>query len=196
MAEPTTKNDWLDYPLSAIVGAFRTSVGSIFLSIAAIALGTLAAMFEEHRLENLVEELGKLGLLAAMQTLVEGILSIGFTGVLLLAFSILFPLSWPFLVGVFVGLYRLLHCDGHPFWMFWLMTTCQFFVIVTVGWRSEWPKFDWTQVGIGALTIVGLFLGTVLICYAIAWCRRRSDRHPSIPQASEPLTSGSRNHDP
>lgn len=195
MVEPTTKNDWLDYPLSAIVGAFRTSVGSIFLSLAAIALGTLAAMFEEHRLENLVEELSKSGVLTAMQTLVEGVLLTGCAGFLLLVYSILLPFSWPFLVGVFIGLFKLLRCDGHPFWMFWLITTCQFFVIVTVGWRSDSSEFAWTQVGIGALTIVGLFLGTVLVCYVIAWCRRRSDRRPSIPQASEPLTSDSRNHD-
>ncbi|MFA5189989.1 MAG: hypothetical protein WC740_04640 [Verrucomicrobiia bacterium] len=174
----------MDYPLSVIVGAFRTSVGSIFLFLAAIALGTLVAMLGELRFGNLVEELSESGVLTAMQTLFKGILAIGVMGVFLLVCSILFPLSWPFLVGVFVGLFRLVWCDGHPFWMFWLMTTCQFFVITTVGGRSNLFDVTWTQVGIGALTIVGLFLGTVLVCYVIAWCRR-SDRRPSIPQCQQ-----------
>jgi hypothetical protein len=182
MVEPTTKNDWLDYPLSVIVGAFRTSVGSLCLSFAAIALGTFVPMIGELRLGNLVEELSKSGVLTAMQTLVEGILLTGCAGFLLLVYSILIPFSWPFLMGVFVGLFRLLRCDGHPFWMFWLMTTCQFFAIATIGWRSDSSEFAWTQVGIGALIIVGLFLGTVLVCFVIAWCRRSSDRRSSIPQ--------------
>ncbi|MBI5819508.1 MAG: hypothetical protein HZA88_11030 [Verrucomicrobia bacterium] len=186
MVEPTTKNDWLDYPLSVIVGAFRTSVGSFCLSFAAIALGTFVPMIGELRLGNLVEELSRSGVLTAIQTLVKEVLLTGCAGLLLLVYSILFPLSWPFLVGVFIGLFRLLRCDGHPFWVFWLMTTCQFFVIATVGRRSDSSEFAWTQVGIGVLTMVGLFLSTVLICYVIAWCRRKSDRRPSIPQCQQP----------
>ena len=149
------KDDWLDYPLSMFKSGIARAAGSVFLAALAVSFGTVAAF-------NQSAHSG------------DAVILVFFGGGLLVS-SIIFPFCWPFLVGFFIGVFRLMRFEGHPFWMFWLMTTCQFFIAVIESWRWGDSTITWEGFGVGLLILGVPFLITLGLFYALERRRRRLD---------------------
>lgn len=161
------RNDWLDYPLSVFKNGINSAAGSVFLATVAVSFATSTAYHQQFYPENFEQ---------VLDGILRDLLPCMFWGGTLLLGSVLFPLCWPFLVGFFVGFIKLLRFDGHPFWMFWLMTACQFFLVVIEAWRLGDSRIGWKSLGIGLLVLGIPFLATLGLFYALARRRRKRDQ--------------------
>ncbi|MCX6900731.1 MAG: hypothetical protein NT105_18790 [Verrucomicrobia bacterium] len=161
------RNDWLDYPLSVFISGINSVVGSLLLGVLAVACGTGAAFIQEMHPESIAQ---------VLREIPQALLGLTVGGGFLLVLSIIFPFCWPFLLGFFVGLFRLMRFDGHPFWMFWLMTACQFFIAVIEFWRTGDSMIGWKGFSFGLLILGGAFLISLGLFYALARRRRRLDQ--------------------